>query len=330
MRRRDFITLVGGTAASWPRTTHAQQPNRMRLIGVLMGYVESDPGAQYEVAVFRSALSKLGWREGSNLQIELRWGGGDADKARTFAKELVDLRPDVILSHTSAPTRALAGETRTIPIVFVTVGDSTASGLVANFARPGGNITGFTVDDPVVGGKWVELLKEIAPGTVHMAVLWNPPTGPPLQLYMPFMQAAASSFAVEVSSAPVHAMDEIEGVIAAQAGAPGGGLLVFPASFNTVNRELIIALAARYRVPTIYTNSFYVKSGGLISYGTDYTEQFRQVTAYIDRILKGAKPIDLPVQAPTRFELFINLKTAKALGLEVPPLMQQRADEVIE
>jgi putative tryptophan/tyrosine transport system substrate-binding protein len=329
MRRREFIMLVSASV-TWPLAARAQQPDRMRLIGVLMGYGESDPAAQFEIAAFRGALAKLGWTEGSNLRIELRWGAGDSDRASTFAKELIDLRPDAILSHTSAPTKALARETRNIPIVFVTVGDPTTSSLVATFARPGGNITGFTVDDPVVGGKWVELLKEIAPGTVRVAVFWNPPTGPSLQLYMPFMQAAASSFAVEVSAAPVHAKDEIEGVIAAQARVPGGGLIVFPASFNTVNRDLIIALAARYKVPTIYTNSFYAKSGGLISYGTDYAEQFRQVAAYVDRILKGAKPADLPVQAPTRFELFINLKTAKALGLEVPPLMQQRADEVIE
>jgi ABC-type uncharacterized transport system substrate-binding protein len=329
MRRREFITLLAG-AAAWSVPARAQQRDRMRLIGVLMGYGESDPAAQSEIAAFRGALAKLGWTEGSNLRIELRWGAGDADRASTFAKELIGLRPDAILSHTSAPTKALARETRNIPIVFVTVGDGTASDLVTTFAHPGGNITGFTVDDPGQGGKWVELLKEIAPGMERMAVLSNPATGPSLQRYLPFIQAAASSFAVELSVAPVHAKDEIEGVIAAQARVPGGGLLVAPASLSTINRDLIIALAARYKVPAIYTNSFFAKSGGLISYGTDYAEQFRQVAAYIDSILKGAKPADLPVQVPTRFELVINLKTAKALGLEVPPLMQQRADEVIE
>ena len=330
MQRREFIGFIGAGASAWPLYAHAQQPGRMRLIGVLMGYAESDPAAQSEITAFRGTLAKLGWMEGSNLRIEIRWGAGDPDRAKTFARELVKLRPDAILSQTSAPTSALAHETQAIPIVFVTVGDPTASGLVATFARPGGNITGFTVDDPAQGGKWVELLKEIAPGTVSVAVLWNPPTGPSLQRYMPFIQAAASSLAVEVGTATVHAKDEIEGVFAAQARVPGGGLIVMPASFNSVNRDMIIGLAARYRVPALYTNSFFAKSGGLISYGTDYAEQFRQVATYIDRILKGAMPADLPVQAPTRFELLINLKTAKALGLDVPALLQQRADEVIE
>ncbi|HLX17880.1 MAG TPA: ABC transporter substrate-binding protein [Bradyrhizobium sp.] len=322
--------LVGGATAAWPAAARAQQPAGMRRIGMLMGYRESDPAGQSEIAAFRGTLAKLGWTEGTNLRIELRWGAGDADRIRTFAKELVDLRPDVILSQGSGPTSALAGETRTIPIVFVTVGDPTASGLVTTFARPGGNITGFAVDDAAQGGKWVELLKEIAPGTVSVALLWNPATGPSPQRYMPFIQAAASSLAVEVGAAPVHAKDEIEGIIAAQARVPGGGVIVMPASFNTLNRDLIIALAARYKVPAIYTNPFFAESGGLISYGANYAEQFRQVAVYIDRILKGAKPADLPVQVPTRFELLINLKTAKALGLTVSPTLLGRADVVIE
>jgi putative tryptophan/tyrosine transport system substrate-binding protein len=236
----------------------------------------------------------------------------------------------VILSHTTVVTGALAGEARTIPIVFVNVGDPIASGFVANLARPGGNITGFTTETPAQGGKWVELLKEIAPRTERMALLFNPATAVPLQFFMPSIQAAASSFAVQVSVAPVHAKDEIEGVIAAQARNPGGGLIVMPDTFIVTNRELIIALAARYGVPAIYYNRFFTDSGGLISYGSDFAEQFRQAPEYIDRILKGAKPVDLPIQAPTKFELIINLKTAKALGLDVSLQLQQRADEVIE
>jgi putative tryptophan/tyrosine transport system substrate-binding protein len=330
MRRRDLITLVSGAAATWPLATRAQQAERMRRIGVLMGYAESDRTARSEVAAFRAALAKLGWTEGGNLRIELRWGAGDADRIRTFAKELVDLQPDVILTQSTVVTSALASETRTIPIVFVGVGDPIVSGFAASLARPGGNITGFMVETPRQGGKWVELLKEIAPHIVRMALMFNPATAVPLRFFMPSIQTAASSLAIQISNAAVHAKDEIEGVIAAQARNPGGGLIVMPDPFSTANRELIIALAARYGVPAIYSNSFFPESGGLIAYSPDYAEQFRQAPEYIDHILKGAKPADLPIQAPTEFELIINLKTAKALGLTVPPLMLGRADQVIE
>jgi putative ABC transport system substrate-binding protein len=302
----------------------------MRLIGVLMAYAESDSTAQSWLAAFRAALAKLGWTEGSNLRIELRWSADDADRMRTLAKELVDLRPDAIFGVTTPVIAALARETKTIPIVFTAVTDPIGGGFVANLAHPGGNITGFTVNDPTVGGKWVGLLKEIAPRTVHVTLLFNPVTTVPLQFSMPSIQAAASSFAVEVSAAPVHAKDEIEGVIAAQARNPGGGLIVMPDVSNDVNRELIIALAARYGVPAIYYNRFFSELGGLISYGEARAEQFRLAAGYIDRILKGTKPANLPVQAPTKFELIINLKTAKALGLDVSLQLQQRADEVIE
>jgi putative ABC transport system substrate-binding protein len=330
MRRRDFITLIGGAAVTWPITSHAQQSNKTRLIGVLISYAESDPAGQSEVAAFRGGLAKLGWIEGSNLRVELRWGNADPDRIRTLAKELVDLRPDVILSPTTLVTAALSHETRTIPVVFVNVANPIASGFAASLARPGGNITGFTVETPEQGGKWVELMKEIAPRTVRMALLFNPATAVPLQFFMPSIQAAASSLAIQISNAPVHAKDEIEGVIAAQARNPGGGLIVLPDSFNVANRGLIIALAARYGIPAIYWNRFFTESGGLITYGTDFVEQFRQVPEYIDRILKGEKPADLPIQAPTRFELVINLKTAKTLNLDVPPLLLGRADDVIE
>jgi len=329
IRRREFIAALGG-AAAWPVAARTQQPDRMRLIGVLMAYAESDSTAQSWLAAFRAALAKLGWTEGSNLRIELRWSGADADRIRTLAKELIDLRPDAIFGVTTPATAALAHETRTIPIVFAGVSDP--SGFVANLAHPGGNVTGFMSGnaDPGLGGKWVELLKQIAPRTVRVALLFNPATAVLLQSFMPSIQAAASSLAVQVSAAPVHSKDEIEGVIAAQTRDPGSGLIVMPDVFNDVNRELIIALAARYSVPTMYFNRFFSEPGGLISYGDVRSEQFRLAAGYIDRILKGEKPADLPVQVPTKFELIINLKTAKALGLTIPDKLLATADEVIE
>jgi putative ABC transport system substrate-binding protein len=328
VQRREFITLLGGVAA-WPIAARAQQPDRMRLIGVLMAYAESDSTAQSWLAAFRVALAKLGWTEGTNLRIELRWSAADADRIRALAKELVDLQPNAIFAVTTPATGALARETRTTPIVFAGVSDPIGSGFAANLAHPGGNITGFMANDPAgtLGGKWVELLKQIAPRTVRVALLFNPATAVPLQYTLPSIQAAASSFAIQVSEAPVHAKDEIEGVIAAQARDPGGGLIVMPDVFNDVNRELIIAQAARYSVPAIYFNRFF--SGGLISYGDVRIEQFRLAAGYIDRILKGEKPADLPVQVP-KFELIINLKTAKALGLTIPDKLLATADEVIE
>ena len=329
MRRREFIIILGGAAAGWPLVAQAQQPDRIRLIGVLMGFAESDPTAQSMVTAFRSALSKLGWTEGSNVRIELRWGGYDRDRIERLAKELIDLRPDVILGQTTPVTAALARETQGISIVFVTVSDPIGSGITATLAHPGGNVTGFTVDDIALGSKWMELLKEIAPRTERVAILFNP-VGPPLQSAMPSIQAAASSLHVQESTATVYSKDEIENVVAAQAGDPAGGLIVMPSTFNTTNRELIIAMAARYRVPAIYFSGYFAQSGGLISYGPDYPAQARQAAGYVDLILKGTKPADLPVQAPTKFELVINLKTAKALGLQVPDKLLALADEVIE
>ena len=330
MRRRDFITLLGGAATAWPLAARAQQPDRMRLVGVLMAFAESDSTAQSWLATFRAALAKLGWTEGSNLRIELRWSAADPDRIRTFTKELVDLRPDAIFGQSTPAIGVLARETRTIPIVFAGVTDPIGAGFVANLSHPGGNIAGFTVNDPAVGGKWVQLLKQIAPRTVRVALLFNPATAVPIQFFTPSIQAAASSFAVEVSTAPVHTKDEVEGVIAAQARSPGSGLIVMPDAFNDPIRELIIALAARYSVPAMYFNRFFSEPGGLISYGDVRSEQFRLAAGYIDRILKGEKPADLPVQAPTKFELIINLKTAKALGLTIPEALLATADQVIE
>jgi putative tryptophan/tyrosine transport system substrate-binding protein len=259
MRRREFIRLFGSSVVAWPLSARAQQSDRMRLIGVLMAYAESDSTAQSWLAAFRVALAKLGWTEGSNLRIELRWSAADADRIRALAKELVDLQPNAIFVVTTPATGALARETRTIPIVFAGVSDPIGSGFAANLAHPGGNITGFMANDPAgtLGGKWVELLKQIAPRTVRVALLFNPATAVPLQYSLPSIQAAASSFAIQVSEAPVHAKDEIEGVLAAQARDPGGGLIVMPDVFNDVNRELIIAQAARYSVPAIYFNRFF-------------------------------------------------------------------------
>ena len=300
MRRRGFVALLGG-AAAWPFVAQAQQAGPVRLVGVLMAFEESDSTAQSWLATFRAALAKLGWTEGSNLRIELRWSAADPDRIRTFTKELVDLRPDAIFGQSTPAIGVLARETRTIPIVFAGVTDPIGAGFAANLSHPGGNITGFTVNDPAVGGKWVQLLKEIAPRTVRVALLFNPATAVPIQFFMPSIQAAASSFAVEVSTAPVHTKDEVEGVIAAQARSPGSGLIVMPDAFNDANRELIIALAARYGVPATYYNRFFSEPGGLFSYGEARGEQFRLAAGYIDRILKGEKPADLPVQAPTKF-----------------------------
>jgi putative ABC transport system substrate-binding protein len=330
LKRREFLTLVGGVAAVWPLVAQAQQPNRLRRIGVLMGWEENDPATQSLVATFRGALAKLGWMEGSNLGIELRWGNGDGARIKAFAKELVNLRPDAILGQTTPVIGALARETQTIPIVFVQVTDPISSGFATSFARPSGNISGFTTDNSTQGGKWVEVLKEIAPHTMRVALLFNPETASPPKNFMPSIQAAASSFGVEVNAAEVHRKDEIEGAIAAQGIKPGGGVIVTPDPFNAANRDLIIALAARYRVPTIYFNRFFADSGGLIVYGSVFTEEFRQAAGYIDRILKGEKLVDLPIQAPTNYELVINLKTAKALGLTVPASLLARADAVIE
>ena len=327
MRRREFITLVTGAAITWPITLQAQQPERVRRIGVLMGV---DPTAQSYVTAFRSALTKLGWAEGSNLRTEIRWAAGDPDKIRSFAKELVDLRPDAIVGQSTPVVAALVRETQTIPIVFVNVADPIASGFVVSLARPDGNVTGFTTDNSALGGKWVELLKEIAPQTVRAALLFNPTTAVPIKFYMPSVQAAASISGIEVNATPVNAKDEIEGVIAAQARDQGGSLIVIPDPFNVANREPIILLAARYRVPAMYYRREYAEAGGLIAYASDFAEQFPQAAAYVDRILKGAKPADLPVQAPTKFDLVINLKTARSLGLDVPFGMQQRAETLIE
>ncbi len=330
MRRREFIGLVGSAAATWPIAARAQQAGPVRLIGVLMEHADSNSVAQNWVAAFRNELAKLGWMEGSNLRIEVRWAGSNEERLKTFAKELVDLRPDAIFARGTIETVALTRETRTIPIVFAAVSDPIGSGFAKNLSRPGGNMTGFTNIESTLGGKWVALLKEIAPATTHVGLLFNPATVAPLQFYLPSIQAAAQSYAINVTTAPVHEKDEIENVIAALARDPGAGLIAMPDNFTGSNLGLIGSLAARYRVPAIHYLPSYAETGGLISYGVDFTGLFRQAAGYMDRVLKGASPADLPIQLPTKLELLINLKAAKALELAVPPGVLVAADRVIE
>jgi putative ABC transport system substrate-binding protein len=327
-KRREFIALLGG-AAAWPLGARAQQPDRMRRIGVLMALPENFGQAFY--AAFREGLQTLGWTEGRNIRIDTRWtAAGDVESRQRFAKELVALQPDLILSHATPTTAALLQQTRTIPIVFATVSDPVGSGFVASFPRPGGNVTGFTNIEPTMAGKWLELLKEIAPRVARVVFLFNPAAAPYAEYYVNPFKAAARSFAAEAIAGPVRDMSELESVVAALARESNGGLVVMTDTFTSVHRVEITALAARHRLPAVYPFRFFAELGGLLSYGVDLTDNFRRAASYVDRILRGAKPSELPVQAPVKFELVINLKTAKALGLDVPFHLQQRADEVIE
>ena len=332
MQRRNFITLLGGAAAAWPLAARAQQGERMRRIGALMGYAESDSDARAWYAAFRDALQKLGWTQGRNIQVDARWAApDDAESMRRFAMELVALQPDVLLSSTTPPTTALLQQTRTIPIVFALVADPIGRGFVATFARPGGNVTGFILTtEPTMAGKWVELLKEIAPRVARIAMPFNPATATYADYWLDPFKAAAASLAVEAIPAPVRDSSELQSVIAAQAREPNGGLIVMPDSFMDAYRAEITSLGARYRLPAVYPSRVFADVGGLLSYGVDRTVNFRRVATYVDRILKGEKPAELPVQTPTKYERVINLKTAKALGLEIPPALLARADEVIE
>jgi putative tryptophan/tyrosine transport system substrate-binding protein len=330
MRRREFITLLGGAAAAWPLGAHAQQPERMRRIGVLMAYAESDPEAQAWVAAFREELLKLGWPEGLNIRIDTRWASADVESIQRFAKELLALQPELVLSSSTPTTAALLQETRTIPIIFANIVDPVGSGFIASLPRPGGNITGFIDNEASMVGKWLELLKEIAPRVNRVAFLFNPTTATYAEYYLSPFKAAAASFAVEAIAAPVRNTSELESVVAAQGRAPNSGLIVMPDAFMAAHRAEVTSLVARHRLPAISAYRFYTELGSLLSYGNDILDNFRRAATYADRILKGAKPSELPVQAPVKFELVVNLKTAKALGLDVPSLLQQRADEVIE
>jgi ABC-type uncharacterized transport system substrate-binding protein len=331
MRRRDFIKIVWASAAAgWPLSARAQQADRMRRIGVLMSFAENNRVGQARVAAFREGLQKLGWAEGRNLQIEFRWAASDAALMQRFAKELVALQPDLILSHNTPTTATLVRQTRSIPIVFAAVSDPIGSGFVSSFRRPGGNVTGFTNIEPKMPGKWLELLKEIAPRVARVAFLFNPATAPYAEYYLSPFKAAATHFAVEAIAVPVRDTSELKSAIAAQARTPNGGLVVMTDSFLITHRAEVISLAARYLLPAIYPYRLFIELGGLLSYGNEINDSFRRAATYADRILKGARPSELPVQAPVKFELVINLKTAKTLGLKVPVGLQQRADAVIE
>jgi ABC-type uncharacterized transport system substrate-binding protein len=330
MRRRAFLTLLGGAAAAWPLHGRAQQPGGMRRIGVLTGGGGADdPDIKARFAAFLPALQELGWTDGRNLRIDYRWGLGNPDNFRKYAAELAAFAPDVIFASGAASLAPLLQATRTVPIVFVNVADPVGSGFVDSLARPGGNATGFIQFEYSLTGKWLELLKEIAPGVKRTAVLRDPALTSGIGQFA-VIQSGASSLGVEVSPVNVRDAGEIERAVTAFARSAHGGLIVTSSPGAVIHRDLIIALAARHKLPAVYYRRHFVASGGLISYGYDLLDQYRRAAGYIDRILKGEKPADLPVQAPTRYELVINLKTAKALGLEIPSTVLARADEVIE
>ena len=328
MKRRAFIALLGSAAAAWPLAARAQQPNRMRRIGVFMNLASDDAEGQARNAAFLQGLQEAGWAVGRNVRIEYRWGAGDPELFRRYAAELVALAPDVILAS-GASMYALQQVTREVPIVFVQVPDPVGAGIVLSMARPGRNATGFTPFEYGVSAKWLELLKEIAPRVTRAAVVRDPaiPTGTG---QLGAIQSVAPSFGVELSPVDVRDVREIEGTVAAFARGSNGGLIVTASALAVVHREVIITLATRYKLPAVFFLRSFVTDGGLISYGPDSMDQFRRAAGYVDRILKGEKPADLPVQAPTKYELVINLKTARALGLDVPPTLLARADEVIE
>jgi putative ABC transport system substrate-binding protein len=333
IKRREVIALLGGAAAApatlWPLAARSQQPERMRRIGVLMSLTADDPEGQARLTAFLQGLQQLGWTDGRNVRIDSRWGAGDSDRSRRYAAELVALAPDVILASGTSTMGPLLRATRTVPIVFTQVTDPVGAGFVDSLARPGGNATGFTLSEYGISGKWLELLKEIAPRVTRVAVLRDPDMAAGSG-QLGAIQSVAPSFGVELSPVNVRDAPEIERAVAAFARSPNGGLIVSASGLAIVHRDLIITLAARHRLPAVYFARYFVTDGGLISYGSDNIDPHRRAAGYVDRILKGEKPADLPVQAPVKYELVINLKTAKALGIEVPPMLLARADEVIE
>jgi len=328
MRRREFITLLGGAAASWPLAARAQQGDRVRRIGALMPYDENDPEGKRRYSAFTNALAGLGWTEGRNVRIDLYWAGADIDRMRALALELVGLQPDIIVTNGTPPTVAVQRETGTIPIVFANVADPVATGIVPRLDRPSGNVTGFANNEASLGGKWLELLSEIAPGLKRAAIMFNPETLP--SLYVPSFETAARSLKVAPIIAHIHSDGEIEMAITALGREPGGGLVVMGDAFTFAHRAPIMLAAARNNVPAVYSVSNYARDGGLLSYGSDQVDAWRRAATYVDRILRGEKPGDLPVQVPTKFEMIVNLKTAKALGLTVPSSILLSANEVIE
>jgi putative tryptophan/tyrosine transport system substrate-binding protein len=328
LTRREFIALAGGTAVAWPLTARAQEPNRMQRIGFLAAFGETDPVAQSWLAAFREELRKLGWMEGRNIEIDTCWAKADVESTKRCSKELVALQPDVILTVSTPVTAATLQLTRTIPIVFVLVADPVGSGFVASLSQPGSNATGFTPIEGSLGGKWVELLKDIAPRITKVILMFNPPTATFVEGYLNPFKSAAASLGVEASLAPVHDLAQIETLVSTSG--QNSGLVVIPDLFTNLHRTEIILLANHYHVPAIDWSRSFAELGGLMSYGPNLVDEFRRAASYADRILKGAKPSELPVQAPVKFELVINLKTAKALGIEVSPTLIARADDVIE
>jgi putative ABC transport system substrate-binding protein len=330
MRRRDFLLGVTGAAIVWPCALRAQQNGAIRHLGVLMAYAESDPEALGWVAAFRQEFQKLGWVEGRTILIDIRWAGTNVESIQRLAKDLVALKPDLVLSSSTPSTAALLQQTRTLPIIFALVADPVGSGFVANLARPGGSVTGFTNLEPTLGGKWLELLKVIAPRVGRAVFLFNPSTAPYADYYLKPFKDAAASLGVEAITGSVRDASQLESVIAAQAGEPNTGLIAMPDAFLASHRAGIVSLAARYRLPAVYPYRFFTELGGLLSYGSNPTDNFRHAATYADRILKGEKPGELPVQAPDQFEMTINLKTAKELGLEPPASLLDRADDLID
>jgi putative ABC transport system substrate-binding protein len=330
MLRRDFIKAIASSSVAWPLAARAQQSERARHIGVLMAFSESDPEAQSWARGFREELAKLGWSEGHNIQIDTRWATADVQSLERSAKQLVALQPDLILTGSTPATAAMRQQTNTVPIIFAMVGDPVGSGFVVSLSRPGGNLTGFTPIENSLGGKWVELLKEIAPRVARVTMVLNPAMAPFASYYLNPFKAAAASFGMDAIVAPVKDMAELEGAVATLAREPNSGLIVMPDAFMIGHHAVITSLVARYRVPTVYPFRIFAEVGGLVSYGSSALDEFRRAASYADRILKGAKPSELPVQTPVNFDLVINLKTAKALGLDVPSSIRLRADEVIE
>jgi putative tryptophan/tyrosine transport system substrate-binding protein len=329
LKRREFITLLGGAAAVWPLVARAQQ-GRLRRVGVVVGLAADDPETKSRIGAFLQGMEKQGWSEGRNLQIDYRWAGTDDERIRSYAAELVGAMPDVLLATNTPVVAALQQATRSIPVVFVTIGDPVGQGFVASLARPGGNTTGFTGFEFALGGKWVGFLKELAPSVTRMTYLYHPEIGPFYSLLLKSVEAACATLSVETAAAAVRAPADIERVISIVAAQPNGALIVQPDGYTVANRRLIIELAARHRVPTFYAHRVEAAEGGLASYGADYVDLYRRAAGYVDRILRGEKPADLPVQQPTKYELVINLKTAKALSLTIPEPFIQTADEVIE
>lgn len=330
MRRRDFIALIGSAAAAWPLGIRAEEADQVRRIGLLNALAQDNPQAQAWEGAFRGRLTELGWIDGRNVHVDYRWGAANVDRLRSSATELVALKPDVLIAITTPATAALHAQTRSIPIVFVAVSDPIGSGFVRSLANPGGNITGFIDIEASLSGKWLELMRAIAPRVTRVALLFNPQTAPFARYYLDTFRAAATAFAVEPIEAPVHDIAEIETVVTKLGREGDAGLILMPDASMWDYGETTSAAADRYRLPTIYPNSSFIAAGGLLSYGVDFLDLMRGAASYADRILHGAKPGELPVQLPTKFELAINLKTAKALGLTIPPLLLATADEVIE